>query len=104
MGEGLKRRVESIKQQAQDIALNVRDLFKEKVSGNVRFMLFQETMTSELFIKFPARLIDCPSGLVMGGGPGIPVQRSGCIGPSLKRSLGSRLRLHDTPQPGFRKT
>jgi hypothetical protein len=33
MVEGQKRRIESIKQQAQDIALPFRDRFKEKVSG-----------------------------------------------------------------------
>jgi hypothetical protein len=79
MVEGQKRRVESIRQQVQDITLNVRDRIKEKVSGKVRFMLFQETMTPEVFIKFPARLIDYPSGLVRGDGLDIPVQRSGCI-------------------------
>ena len=36
MVEGQKRRIESIKQQAQDIALNVRGLFKEKVSAKAR--------------------------------------------------------------------
>jgi uncharacterized membrane protein len=36
MVEGQKRRVESIKQQVQDIALNVRDRFKEEVSGKAR--------------------------------------------------------------------
>jgi hypothetical protein len=36
MVEGQKRRVESIKQQVQDIVLNARDRFKEKVSGKVR--------------------------------------------------------------------
>jgi len=36
MVEGPKRRVEPIKQQAKDIALNVRDWFKEKVSGKAR--------------------------------------------------------------------
>jgi hypothetical protein len=36
MVEGQKRRVGSIKQQVQDIALNVRDRFKEKVSGKAR--------------------------------------------------------------------
>ena len=36
MVEGQKGQVESIKQQVQDIALNVRDRFKEKVSGKAR--------------------------------------------------------------------
>ena len=36
MVEGQKGRVESIKHQAQDIALNVRDRFKEKISGKAR--------------------------------------------------------------------
>jgi hypothetical protein len=36
MVEGPKRRVESIKQQVKDIARNVRDRFKEKVSAKVR--------------------------------------------------------------------
>ena len=36
MVEGQKRRVESIKQQAQDTALTFRDRFKEKVSGKAR--------------------------------------------------------------------
>jgi hypothetical protein len=33
MGEGLKRRVELIRQQMQDSAPNGRDRFKEKVAG-----------------------------------------------------------------------
>jgi hypothetical protein len=33
MGEGLRRRVEFIKQQVPDIALNVCDRFKEKGAG-----------------------------------------------------------------------
>jgi hypothetical protein len=36
MDEGQEQRVESIKQQVQDRALNVRDRFKEKVSGGVK--------------------------------------------------------------------
>jgi hypothetical protein len=36
MVEGQKRRVESIKQQVQDKALNVRDRVKEKISGKTR--------------------------------------------------------------------
>ena len=36
MVEGQKQRVESIKQQVQDIVLNVRERFKEKVSGKAR--------------------------------------------------------------------
>jgi hypothetical protein len=36
MVEGQKRWIESIKQQAQDIVLNVRDRFKEKVSSKAR--------------------------------------------------------------------
>jgi hypothetical protein len=36
MVEGQKRRVGSIKEQVQDIGLNVRDRFKEKVSGKAR--------------------------------------------------------------------
>ena len=36
MVEGQKRRIESIKQQAQDIAFTFCDRFKEKVSGKAR--------------------------------------------------------------------
>jgi hypothetical protein len=36
MVEGQKRQVEPIKQQVQDIALNVRDRLKEKISGKAR--------------------------------------------------------------------
>jgi hypothetical protein len=36
MAEGQKQRVKSIKHQVQDIVLNVRELFKEKVSRKAR--------------------------------------------------------------------
>jgi hypothetical protein len=42
MVEGQKRRVESIKQHVQDIALNVRDRFNERVSGKARNLRYLE--------------------------------------------------------------
>lgn len=54
MGERQKRRVESIKQRVQNIALNAHDRCKEKVPGNAR------TSTA---IPEPTRM------LLLGAGP-----------------------------------